>query len=79
MKTLTTLALLGIVLAAAARVREVHTHRTTAKPRTKPVDVERWEGEGGGLPNGGPGAGVAVEPVPRADPEISHPSLGLAH
>ena len=79
MKTLTTLALLGIVLAAAARVREVHSQRTSARPRAKPVDVERWEGEGGGLPNGGPGAGVAVEPVPRADPEISHPSLGLAH
>jgi hypothetical protein len=79
MKTLTTLALLGIVLAAAARVREVHSLRTSARPRAKAPDVERWEGEGGGLPNGGPGAGVAVEPVPHVDPEIAHGGIGLAH
>jgi hypothetical protein len=64
MKTLTTLALVSIMLAAAARVRQVHTHRFAAKPRAKPLDVERWEGEGGGLPNGGPGAGVAVDTRP---------------
>jgi hypothetical protein len=79
MKTLTTLALLGIVLAAASRVRDVHSHRTSARPRAKPLDVERWEGEGGGLPTGGPGPGVRVEPTPQPDPDLAHGGLGLAH
>ena len=78
MKTLTTLALLGIVLAAAARVREVHSQRTGARPRAKPLEVERWEGEGGGLPTGGPGPGVRVEPTPHMDPDLAHGAPGLA-
>jgi len=79
MKLLPTLALLSLAYAAFSRVQHVHTHRTSAKPAAKPVEVERWEGEGGGLPTGGPGPGVKVEPTPQLDPELTHPTVGLAH
>ena len=79
MKLLPTLALLSLAYAAFSRVQHVHTHRTSAKPATKPVEVERWEGEGGGLPTGGPGPGVKVEPTPQLDPELAHPTLGVTH
>ena len=79
MKMLPTLALVSIALASFSRVRNVHAHRTGARPRAKPLDVERWEGEGGGLPTGGPGPGVRVEPTPQQDPDLAHGGLGLAH
>jgi hypothetical protein len=78
MKTLPTLALAAITLAAYDRVRRIHAHRTTARPSAKPAEVERWEGEGGGLPTGGPGAGVLVEPTPHLDPDLVQPGLGVA-
>jgi hypothetical protein len=74
MKLLPTLALASIALAAYSRVRNVHHHRTTAKPAAKPVEVERWEGEGGGLPTGGPGPGVKVE-TPQVDTDLVHPGV----
>jgi hypothetical protein len=78
MKMLPTLALVSIALASFSRVRNVHAHRTGARPSAKPVEVERWEGEGGGLPTGGPGPGVRVEPTPQVDPDLVHPGVGLA-
>ena len=77
MKLLSTLALASIAYIAYSRVQHVHTHRTTAKPSAKPTEVERWEGEGGGLPTGGPGPGVKVEPTPQVDPDLVHPNLGV--
>ena len=72
MKLLSTLALAAIGYIAYSRVQHVHAHRTTAKPSAKPVEVERWEGEGGGLPSGGPGPGVKVAPAAVADPDLAH-------
>jgi hypothetical protein len=66
MKLLDTLALLTIALVAASRVRRVHATRTDGRPAAKPRDVERWEGEGGGLPSGGPGPRIET-PVPDPD------------
>ncbi len=37
-------------------------HRLAGKPHAKPPALQTWEGEGGGLPEGGPGASV---PAPR--------------
>ena len=70
MKLLTTVALLTIAVIAAGRVRRVHAHRTGARPSAKPPEVEVWEGEGGGLPTGGPGPGVRVQPTPQRDPDL---------
>ena len=75
MKLLPTVALLSLAYAAFSRVQHVHTHRTSAKPAAKPVEVERWEGEGGGLPTGGPGPGVKVEQTTQADPDLAHPGI----
>lgn len=74
MKLLDTLALLTVALYAASRVRRVRALRAGARPAAKPTDVERWEGEGGGLPTGGPGPGVQVE-TPQADPDLVHGGL----
>jgi hypothetical protein len=78
MKTLTALALLGLGFVALSRVKTVHHGRQHMKPSAKPTEVQTWEGEGGGLPAGGPGAGVRVS-TPVSDPDLAHGGLGLAH
>jgi hypothetical protein len=69
MKLIETLALLTIAVVAGSRVQRVHRLRTQARPNAKPTEVERWEGEGGGLPTGGPGAGVRIDTT-LADPDL---------
>ena len=72
MRLLTSLALITIAYAAFNRVSKVHTSRVAAKPAAKPEAVQTWEGEGGGLPSGGPGAGVKVAPAAVHDPDLAH-------
>ena len=72
MRLLTSLALLTIAYAALSRVNKVHAGRTLAKPAAKPEEVQTWEGEGGGLPSGGPGPGVKVAPAAVHDPDLAH-------
>ncbi len=72
MRLLNSLALLGIGYLALTRVSKVHTSRYHAKPAAKPEEVQTWEGEGGGLPTGGPGPGVKVAPVVVKDPDLAH-------
>ena len=72
MRLLTSLALITIAYAALTRVNKVHTARFHAKPAAKPEDVQTWEGEGGGLPSGGPGPGVKVAPAAVVDPDLAH-------
>ncbi len=72
MKLLTGLALLGIGYVALARVGKVHAGRAHGRPAAKPHEVQTWEGEGGGLPGGGPGAGVKVAPAIVKDPDLAH-------
>ncbi len=72
MRLLTSLALITIAYAALARVNKVHTTRFAARPAAKPEEVQTWEGEGGGLPTGGPGPGVKVAPARVVDPDLSH-------
>jgi len=72
MKLLTSLALVTIAYAALARVGQVHAARYHAKPAAKSEEVQTWEGEGGGLPTGGPGAGVKVAPAAVHDPDLAH-------
>ena len=69
MKLIDTLALLTISIVAASRVRRVHVLHTHARPKAKPTEVERWEGEGGGLPTGGPGPGVRIDSL-QNDPDL---------
>ena len=72
MRLLTSLALIGIAYAAYSRVSQVHAGRTHARPAAKPTEVQTWEGEGGGLPTGGPGPGVKVAPAAVPDPDLAH-------
>ena len=72
MKLLTSLALITLAYAALSRVNKVHTTRFQAKPAAKPEEVQTWEGEGGGLPTGGPGPGVKVAPAATKDPDLAH-------
>ncbi len=72
MRLLTSLALITVAYAALARVNKVHTTRFHARPTAKPEEVQTWEGEGGGLPTGGPGAGVKVAPAVATDPDLAH-------
>jgi len=72
MRLLTSLALVTIGYAALSRVSKLHAARMSAKPASKPQAVQTWEGEGGGLPSGGPGAGVKVAPAAVADPDLAH-------
>jgi hypothetical protein len=72
MKLLTSLALITIAYVAVTRVGKVHAGRFHARPAAKPEDVQTWEGEGGGLPTGGPGPGVKVAPAAVTDPDLAH-------
>ena len=72
MRLLTSLALIGIGTLALSRVGKVHSSRYHARPAAKPEEVQTWEGEGGGLPSGGPGPGVKVAPAAVTDPDLAH-------
>ena len=72
MRLLTSLALITLGYAALTRVNKVHASRFAARPAAKPEAVQTWEGEGGGLPSGGPGPGVKVEPAAVHDPDLAH-------
>jgi len=72
MRLLTSLALVTVAYAALARVNKVHAARSRGKPAAKPEAVQTWEGEGGGLPSGGPGPGVKVAPAAVPDPDLAH-------
>ncbi len=72
MRLLTSLALITIAYTALTRVNKVHSSRFAAKPAAKPEAVQTWEGEGGGLPSGGPGPGVKVAPAAVKDPDLAH-------
>ncbi|MET0382532.1 MAG: hypothetical protein ABW032_03830 [Burkholderiaceae bacterium] len=76
MRLLTTLTLIGVSYAVLTRVNKVHTGRRHARPAAKPHEVQTWEGEGGGLPTGGPGAGVKVAPATQPDPDLAHGGIG---
>jgi len=75
MRLLTSLALVTIAYAALSRVNKLHAARSSARPAAKPEAVQTWEGEGGGLPSGGPGAGVKVAPAAVSDPDLAHGGL----
>ena len=72
MRLINSLALLTIGYLALTRVNKVHAARFAARPAAKPEAVQTWEGEGGGLPTGGPGAGVKVAPAALNDPDLAH-------
>jgi hypothetical protein len=73
-RTLTFLALAGLSYVGLNALRNKHHERLAKTPRAKPEALQTWEGEGGGLPNGGPG--LSVNPVaPRAGESGSSASL----
>jgi hypothetical protein len=70
MRLLASLALVTVAYAVLSRAGKARAARRRGTPLAKPADVQTWEGEGGGLPGGGPGAGVKVAPA-AADPELA--------
>jgi hypothetical protein len=72
MRLLSSLALITIAYAALTRVNKVHATRSATRAVAKPEAVQTWEGEGGGLPTGGPGPGVKVAPAAAHDPDLAH-------
>lgn len=55
MRSIPLLALAALSLTSLAKWRQVHRRRQAARPQSDPQPLQTWEGEGGGLPNGGPG------------------------
>jgi hypothetical protein len=56
-RPLTFFALAALSFTGLAALRTNHQRRLAAK--AKPEVLQAWEGEGGGLPNGGPGQTVS--------------------
>jgi hypothetical protein len=72
MKLIHGLTLIALSAIALARVQKIHASRHHGKPAAKPEAVQTWEGEGGGLPTGGPGPGVKVALAATPDPDLEH-------
>lgn len=62
-------ALAALSVAGWSALRNKHQQRLAMKPHAKPEALQTWEGEGGGLPDGGPGANVAAS-VPARDAAV---------
>jgi hypothetical protein len=57
-RSLAMLALAALSFAGVSVLRRQHRQRLAARPKAKPEALQTWEGEGGGLPNGGPGPAI---------------------
>jgi hypothetical protein len=68
-RPLTVLALAALSVAGWSALRNKHLQRLAAKPHAKAEALQTWEGEGGGLPNGGPGQHIAA-PLPARDAAV---------
>lgn len=63
-------ALLTLVALSAigwTALRKTHRKRLAGRPTAKPEALQTWEGEGGGLPDAGPGRRTP-DPAPRDTP-----------
>jgi hypothetical protein len=60
------IALVALSFAGWHAWRRKHLERLANTPRAKPEALQTWEGEGGGLPDGGPGQ-VVTPAAPRGD------------
>lgn len=69
-RALALLALTILSIAGWTALRSKHQQRLAAKPKAKPEPLQTWEGEGGGLPDGGPGQTLSpmVSPSAQAAP-----------
>jgi hypothetical protein len=65
-------AIAGISFACAALLRRAHRQQLSQRSPAKPPALQTWEGEGGGLPDGGPG--VAAAPAAPAAPPTGKPA-----
>lgn len=66
-RTLALLAVAALSLSGWTALRKRHRQRLAARPHAKPEALQHWEGEGGSLPDGGPG--MKVSPVVAMDAE----------
>jgi hypothetical protein len=68
-RPLTLLALAALSVVGWSALRTKHQQRLAAKPHAKAEALQTWEGEGGGLPNGGPGRPIAA-PLPAHEAAV---------
>jgi hypothetical protein len=66
-RSFTLLALAALCVTSVKVLRKKHQERLAATPRAQPAEVQTWEGEGGGLPQGGPGLTVTPAAAPMAE------------
>jgi len=55
LRSISLLALAALSITSLAKWRQVHQRRQAARPQSNPQPLQTWEGEGGGLSDGGPG------------------------
>lgn len=68
-------ALTTLLMGVASTLVRTHRRRLDARSPAKPEALQTWEGEGGGLPDGGPH--TQVQPRATPDPDDS-PTKGAA-
>ena len=54
------LTLAALALAGYSTFHKARQRRAADRSKAPPGPIQTWEGEGGGLPDGGPGPGVGV-------------------
>jgi hypothetical protein len=67
-RPLTLLALAALAFTGLNALRKKHHERLANTPKAKPEALQTWEGEGGGLPNGGPSQTVSPVVSDSANP-----------
>jgi hypothetical protein len=55
LRSISLLALAALSITGLAKWRQVYQRHQAARPQSDPQPLQTWEGEGGGLPDGGPG------------------------
>jgi hypothetical protein len=68
-RPLALLALAALSVAGWSALRNKHQQHLATKPHAKPEALQTWEGEGGGLPGGGPGQHAAAS-MPAGDAAV---------
>lgn len=68
---LTLLALTALAFTGLHALRKKHHERLANTPKAKPEALQTWEGEGGGLPDGGPGQAIGANQNATGRPTLA--------
>jgi hypothetical protein len=86
-RTIALLTLVALSVTGWSVILSSQRRRLAGRSAAKPEPLQTWEGEGGGLPNGGPGITIPATAIPataessrnavapaRAEPQIQAPA-----